>query len=70
MGKQNAPSGVAREAFDGKEVVEFADEIFERPNVRTSPHIEKTHAQSNFIVAQSLRDERGALFLDVRKLVL
>ena len=54
MGEQHAPAGIAREPIDSKEVVEFADKVFERPHVRTSPRIEKTHTLRNFIIAQSL----------------
>lgn len=67
MSQQDAPAGVAWGAGDGEEAVEFADDVFERADVGRAFAGVEAHAQRNFVVAQALSDERGALFLTRRE---
>src|SRR5215469_4833272 len=67
MCQQDPPPRIAWYAANGKKVVKLAHKIFERTHIRLALCIEKTHAQRNFIIAQSSRDKCGALFLAWRQ---
>ena len=63
MRQQDAPARIARRALDGKKGIQFADKILQRPHIRPALRIQKAHTQRDLIVAQSLSDKSGALFL-------
>ena len=67
MGEQHAPAGIARRTLNRKKSVQFADQILQWPQIRLALRIEKTHAQRNLVVAQTLRYQRRTLLLAWRE---